>query len=76
MSPDGRTLIIGYQGQEDRGSNKRLRVVTVDVDSGISTEILDGHTIGAISPEISHRINSELLFIAGLLLTGIGLFRW
>ncbi|MCI0711430.1 MAG: hypothetical protein L0154_14850 [Chloroflexi bacterium] len=74
LSPDYRSLIVGNQDLGVR-SGYHQRIITVNLEDGRTQEIVQDHAVSAVSPLIDRAVNVEELVMAGILLSGMGLFR-
>ncbi|MCI0711429.1 MAG: hypothetical protein L0154_14845 [Chloroflexi bacterium] len=74
LGPDQRLLFMSYEGI-GTGPGYRHHLMTVDINDGSATEIAQDQSINAVSPLIDRAVNVEVLVMAGILLSGIGLYR-
>lgn len=73
LSPDFRSLIISYQ---DRGGGiGHFYIVTIDLEDGRAGELVQDHALRAVSPLIDGTAHLEVLVVAGILLSGMGLYK-
>lgn len=74
VSPDNRSLVMSYQGLGS-GTGYFHHLINVDVTDGSNYELARDHTLSAVSPLMDRTVNIEILATAGILLTGLGLYR-
>ena len=74
ISPDYRSLIVNYQDLA-RGTGYRYHLLQVNLEDGQINEVTQDHTVSGVSPLIDRTVNVELLALAGIVLSGIGLIR-